>query len=313
MYRMQSFQWVTKKTGIWYVVLMATAVILQYCSYLFDIFILKQAVLCCAVITLLHIVFGINRQNLLLKEENTQLTGLSALPSILSMCRLVVDKDMICKGVCRSFTAHTGHFEQNQKLDKVLASDIFLPAIPYIRAAFKGVSSYIDIEATQNDLPYKSIRLVAAPQYLNNQEIPNMVSIYLVDITELFSTKKQLEELQKSTDIQIRERTGMLKYALASAQNVTDLKEDLIEQINHDLRTPLNAIIGLSDIINMGIHGPLECEKYKEYIRNINDSGHLLLAMVDDLLSAEKEDRLDSAFQYTESVNTQKSAISGRR
>ena len=54
--------------------------------------------------------------------------------------------------------------------------------------------------------------------------------------------------------------------------------------MSHELRTPLNAIIGFSEVMMTEAFGPLENEKYKDYIENINSSGDHLLELINDIL-----------------------------
>ncbi|WP_368855978.1 sensor histidine kinase, partial [Escherichia coli] len=58
--------------------------------------------------------------------------------------------------------------------------------------------------------------------------------------------------------------------------------------MSHELRTPLNAIIGFSEILKEGHFGPIGVPKYGEYARDIYDSGHFLLSVIDDILDMSK-------------------------
>jgi signal transduction histidine kinase len=54
--------------------------------------------------------------------------------------------------------------------------------------------------------------------------------------------------------------------------------------MSHELRTPLNAIIGFSDVINAGIFGPMENDKYRDYMKDIKSSADHLLHIVNEVL-----------------------------
>jgi two-component system cell cycle sensor histidine kinase PleC len=58
--------------------------------------------------------------------------------------------------------------------------------------------------------------------------------------------------------------------------------------MSHELRTPLNAIIGFSEIMGSGMFGTLGSEKYQEYCRDILNSGHYLLEVINDILDMSK-------------------------
>ncbi len=61
-------------------------------------------------------------------------------------------------------------------------------------------------------------------------------------------------------------------------------RSEFFAKMGHELRTPLNAIIGFSEIIKDEIFGPVGSARYREYMHDINDSGHHLLDLVNDLL-----------------------------
>jgi signal transduction histidine kinase len=65
-------------------------------------------------------------------------------------------------------------------------------------------------------------------------------------------------------------------------------KADFVARVSHEIRTPLNAILGFSDLILSESMGPIGNEKYKEYMKDIKDSGHLILSLVNDILDLAK-------------------------
>jgi signal transduction histidine kinase len=58
--------------------------------------------------------------------------------------------------------------------------------------------------------------------------------------------------------------------------------------MSHELRTPLNAIIGFSDLMRREIKGPLGDESYRGYAGDIQQSGHHLLSIINDILDLSK-------------------------
>lgn len=59
------------------------------------------------------------------------------------------------------------------------------------------------------------------------------------------------------------------------------VKSDFMATMSHELRTPLNSILGFSEVL--GSISVLN-EKQKRYVQNINESGHTLLTMINDIL-----------------------------
>ncbi len=72
------------------------------------------------------------------------------------------------------------------------------------------------------------------------------------------------------------------------------LKNQFLATMSHELRTPLNSIIGYGQVLLRGIDGELNGEQ-SEDVRRIMQSGHNLLAIINDILDLSKIDagRLD--------------------
>jgi signal transduction histidine kinase len=63
-----------------------------------------------------------------------------------------------------------------------------------------------------------------------------------------------------------------------------EAKRSFLRMISHELRTPLNSIIGFSEVLREEICGPLGSPQYKQYAAFINDSGHKMLKMVNQIV-----------------------------
>jgi len=61
------------------------------------------------------------------------------------------------------------------------------------------------------------------------------------------------------------------------------LKTEFLATMSHEIRTPLNAILGYTEIIEMGLSGPVTPEQAAQLAR-ITSSGKHLLALIDDIL-----------------------------
>ena len=78
-----------------------------------------------------------------------------------------------------------------------------------------------------------------------------------------------------------------LDIARREAEAANSAKSQLLANVSHELRTPLNAILGFSEILAGEMLGPLD-ERYRDYAKDIHDSGLHLLSIIDDLLDLSK-------------------------
>ena len=79
-----------------------------------------------------------------------------------------------------------------------------------------------------------------------------------------------------------------LVQAREKAESANHTKSRFLANMSHELRTPLNAIIGFSDIMVREMFGPMQNARYAEYSKLVNESGALLLDLINDLLDMSK-------------------------
>jgi PAS domain S-box-containing protein len=85
-----------------------------------------------------------------------------------------------------------------------------------------------------------------------------------------------------------------LLRAKAEAEAASRIKSEFLANMSHELRTPLNAVIGFSEIIRDAMMGPVDT-RYRDYARDIHNSGQHLLSLINDVLDLSKVEvgRLD--------------------
>jgi signal transduction histidine kinase len=83
-----------------------------------------------------------------------------------------------------------------------------------------------------------------------------------------------------------------------TAERTTAQKSEFLAKVSHEIRTPLNSIVGFADIIAEERFGPLQNERYKEYVKDIRASGTHIISLVNDLLDLSKIEagRLELSF-----------------
>ncbi len=103
-----------------------------------------------------------------------------------------------------------------------------------------------------------------------------------------------IENANKNLEIKVKERTKGLLEAKDQADQANNAKSTFLANMSHEIRTPMNSILGFTEILS-----ELELdEKKAKYIKNIDDSGKTLLALINDILDLSKVEAGKLELQY---------------
>jgi signal transduction histidine kinase len=109
--------------------------------------------------------------------------------------------------------------------------------------------------------------------------------------TEWDDEQVEIVSLRDITDRkQAQERAQQLaveREARLEAEAASRAKSEFLAIMSHELRTPLNAVLGYSELMELGISGPVT-EKMREQIGRIRMSATHLLGLVNDILDLAK-------------------------
>jgi PAS domain S-box-containing protein len=94
------------------------------------------------------------------------------------------------------------------------------------------------------------------------------------------------DELQRAYE-DLAERTREAERARAAADEANAAKSAFLATMSHELRTPLNAIAGYTQLIDMGIHGPVSPAQ-REALDKIHRNQTHLLGLINDVLNFAK-------------------------
>jgi two-component system, sensor histidine kinase SagS len=104
-----------------------------------------------------------------------------------------------------------------------------------------------------------------------------------------------LEDRVKSRTKEIREEIERHKSTLVelsrlkeTADAANDAKTSFLANMSHELRTPLNAIVGFTSIMSEEMFGPLGSDKYRQYVKDIQESGTHLSEILGNILDLAK-------------------------
>jgi signal transduction histidine kinase len=99
--------------------------------------------------------------------------------------------------------------------------------------------------------------------------------VSLRDITDRKRAAERAEQLDRE------------RVARVEAEAASQAKSEFLAVMSHELRTPLNAVIGYSELLDLGIAGPVTTEQ-RHQIARIRASGRHLLGLVNEVLDLAK-------------------------
>jgi len=87
----------------------------------------------------------------------------------------------------------------------------------------------------------------------------------------------------------LQRRTDQLRAANERLSAASRAKSEFLANMSHELRTPLNAVIGFSKLLlDPSLSADLTDEERLQSLADIRDSGHHLLALINDILDLSK-------------------------
>ncbi len=118
-------------------------------------------------------------------------------------------------------------------------------------------------------------------QYLSMSSIPLKDSFISTgrDITEMKVAEKKLIDAKEK------------------AEKANRLKSEFLKNMSHEIRTPLNGILGFSDLLNSA---DTSKEERKQYVEIVQNSGHQLLRIIEDILEISNLESQQESVNETE-------------
>ncbi|WP_051241681.1 MASE3 domain-containing protein [Azohydromonas australica] len=107
---------------------------------------------------------------------------------------------------------------------------------------------------------------------------------YVRDVTDRKRMGEELARYRHHLEELVETRTAELAAAKVAAEAANLAKSAFLAHMSHEIRTPLNAILGMAQI---ALRDP-KAASGPDYVRQIHDSGRLLLELVNDILDLAK-------------------------
>jgi len=203
-------------------------------------------------------------------------------------------------------TAEGGKFVRNKAGDLAGVMVVTLPMKPIneainrnramliaaalVTAIFAMIASYVIVRYVVVK-PLKHLRdvsdaiaagkLTVRAQIQTGDEFEELSHAFNRMLHNLVAMQQELREVNGDLDRKVDE----LAQANLALFEMNRLKSDFLATMSHELRTPLNSIIGFSEVLS----GSEQInERQRRYAQNIQSSGKMLLAMINDILDLAK-------------------------
>ncbi|MBU3915027.1 hybrid sensor histidine kinase/response regulator [bacterium] len=126
---------------------------------------------------------------------------------------------------------------------------------------------------------YKS----GAVDYIFKPFDPDILQSKVSVFIKLHQQKIELENVNQSLELRVKERTSELHFAKEKAEQANVAKSRFLSNISHELLTPLHQIVSYS---SFGINSSQqeEFKKQLKYFTTIKDCSHKLQSLLQDLL-----------------------------
>lgn len=105
---------------------------------------------------------------------------------------------------------------------------------------------------------------------------------------ELFSANKRTDDLNIGLEKLVEQRTRAVTLAHEHVLAASKAKSRFLAAMSHEIRTPLNVIIGYCDYLVEISHEKQFDEETVTIMHNIEQSGHLLLNLISEILDLSK-------------------------
>ncbi|MCW8931142.1 MAG: response regulator [Gammaproteobacteria bacterium] len=118
---------------------------------------------------------------------------------------------------------------------------------------------------------------------IKNKLFAEAVLVLIIALLVWYATMRLVSQLHIQINVRKKAEADLLK-AKEKAEMANETKSQFLANMSHEIRTPLNAVIGMGYLV---LKGELS-EKQRNYLKKMDSSAHLLLALINDILDFSK-------------------------